>query len=71
MDHELLETKELDSRRNCGLTITLWWVKNTMQTFVTVLDVNQNPPVEHYIEVPEGANPHDIFYHPMGFLEVA
>jgi hypothetical protein len=65
---ELLETKELDSRRNNGLTVTLWWVKNTMQTFVTVLDTNPTPPVEHHIDVPEGVAPHQVYEHPMTYL---
>jgi hypothetical protein len=71
MEHELLETKELDSRKNDGLTVTLWWVKNTMQTFVTVLDTKPNPPIEHHIDVPEGVSPYDIFNHPMPFMESA
>lgn len=65
---ELLETKELDQRRNNGLTVTLWWVKNTMQTFVTVLDTNPTPPVEHHIEVPEGVLAHEVYQHPMAYL---
>lgn len=69
MSSELLETKELDSRKNDRLTVTLWWVKGTMDTFVTVLDMNQTPPVEHHIEVPEGVLPHEVYAHPMVYLE--
>lgn len=65
---DLLETKELDQRRNNGLTVTLWWVKNTMQTFVTVLDINTTPPVEYHIDVPEGVLPHAVYQHPMAYL---
>jgi hypothetical protein len=68
---ELLETKELDSRRNNGLTVTLWWVKNTLQTFVTVLDTNTTPPVEHHIDVPEGVLPHQVYQHPMAYIQEA
>jgi len=64
----LLETKELDSRRNNGLTVTLWWVKNTLETFVTVLDTTQTPPVEHHIDVPEGVAAHQVYQHPMAYL---
>ncbi|HYG84577.1 MAG TPA: hypothetical protein VD907_06925 [Verrucomicrobiae bacterium] len=64
----LLETKELDSRQNDGLTVTLWWVKNTMDTFVTVLDTKTQPPVEHHIDVPKGVLPHAVYYHPMAYL---
>lgn len=64
----LHETKELDSRRNDGLTVTLWWVKNTLDTFVTVLDINQEPPVEHHIDVPKGVMPHSVYQHPMRYL---
>lgn len=68
MDHELLETKELDQRKNDGLTVTLWWVKNTMETFVTVLDTKTTPPTEQHIDVPEGVLPHHVYAHPMRYL---
>jgi hypothetical protein len=68
MEKQSPETKELDSRQNSGLTITLWWVRNTMQTFVTVLDANQTPPVEHHIDVPEGVDPYKVYQHPMTYL---
>jgi hypothetical protein len=66
---ELLETKELDSRKADKLTVTLWWVKGTMETFVTVLDTRSHPPVEHHIEVPEGTQPHDVYKHPFAYLQ--
>lgn len=62
------ETKELSRRKNDGLTVTLWWVKHTMDTFVTVLDTNQEPPVEHTIDVPKGVLPHTVYKHPMAYL---
>lgn len=67
-DPEIGETKELDSRRNDGMTVTLWWVKNTMDTFVTVLDSKQSPPIEHHIDVPKGVLPHAVYQHPMAYL---
>lgn len=69
MENRLLETKELDSRSADRLTVTLWWVKGTMETFVTVLDTNPTPPVEHHIDVPEGVLPHAVYQHPFAFLE--
>lgn len=68
MDSELLETKELDQRKNDRLTVTLWWVKGTMDTFVTVLDTNTTPPIEHHIDVPEGVLPHEVYQHPMRYV---
>lgn len=68
VDHKLHETKELDRRQNDGLTVTLWWVTNTMETFVTVLDTKEQPPVEHHIEIPKGVLPHTVYQHPMIYL---
>lgn len=65
---ELLETKELDSRQADRLRVTLWWVKGTVDTFVTVLDTSQEPPVEHHIDVPKGILPHAVYQHPMAYL---
>lgn len=66
---ELFETRELDSRRANGLTVTLWWVKNTMETFVTVLDTNTTPPIEHHIDTPPDASPNDVFTHPFAYFD--
>lgn len=68
MSETLAEVKELDSRKADRLTVTLWWVQGTMETFVTVLDTNPTPPVEHHIEVPEGVLPHAVFQHPFSYL---
>lgn len=68
MGEELFETKELDSRKANKLTVTLWWVKGTMDTFVTVLDTEPDPPVEHVIDVPKGILPHAVYKHPMAYL---
>lgn len=65
------ETKELSQRKNDGLTVTLWWVKNTMDTFVTVLDTRHTPPVEHHIDVPKGVLPHAVYQHPMAYVPEA
>lgn len=62
------ETQELDSRQVDQLTITLWWVKGTMDTFVTVLDTEPDPPVEHTIEVPPGTLPHEVYIHATSYL---
>lgn len=62
------ETIDLDSRRTGAFTITLWWVKNTLDTFVTVLDVDQEPPVEHWIDVPKGVLPHHVYNHALAYI---
>lgn len=69
MKNELLETKELDQRKSDRLTVTLWWVKGTMETFVTVLDTRSTPPVEHHIDTPEGIEPHEVYAHPFAFID--
>lgn len=63
-----LETVELDQRRSDRLTVTLWWVRDTLETFVTVLDTGPEPPVEHMIDVPEGVLPMAVFVHPFSFI---
>lgn len=68
MEQKSLETKELDRRQNDKRVVTLWWVKGTMDTFVTVLDMNPSPPVEHHIDVPKGVLPHHVYQHPMAYL---
>lgn len=64
------ESKELAIRKNDGLTVTLWWVKNTLATYVTVLDTKVEPPVEHMIDVVPPAKPNDVFEHPFRYLPV-
>lgn len=66
--NELLETKELDQRQADKLTVTLWWVKGTMDTFVTVLDTRTTPPEEFHIDVPKGVLPHAVFQHPFAYM---
>jgi len=64
------ESKELATRRTDGLLVTLWWVKNTIDTYVTVLDIKQEPPVEHTIDVAPGVSPNEVFEHPFRYLPV-
>lgn len=60
-----LESVELDQRTNDKLTVTLWWVKGTIETYVTV-DDDGNHSV---IPVPEGISPHEVYYHPFSYDE--
>jgi hypothetical protein len=62
------ETKELAQRKTDALTITLWWVRGTMDTFVTVLDTDQQPPVEYCIDVRQGQLPHEVYQHALAYL---
>lgn len=66
MDNELLETKELDSRRVDRLKVTLWWVKGTMDTFVTVTDFDAQE--ETVIDIPEDKKPHEVYNHAMAYM---
>ena len=54
--------RELDNRRGNGLNITLWWVKNTMQTFVTVEDAKGE---NFSFDVPSPDQAWNCFQHPM------
>lgn len=60
------ETRELSQRQVDGLTVTLWWVKNTMNTFVTVTDLENE--VELTVETPDGVLPHHVYQHPFAYM---
>lgn len=47
------------------MTCILWWVKNTMHTYVTIDDERTG---QHFrVETPEGENPNNVFYHPFSY----
>jgi len=63
---ELLETKELDQRRTDKYTVTLWWVKGTIDTFVTVTDYDAQE--ETVIDIPQDKMPHEVYNHPFAYM---
>lgn len=65
---ELVELTELDQRRADGQLITLWWVKNTLHTYVEVVDLKTQPPTVTEIPVVPPATAHEVFAHPFRHL---
>lgn len=62
------ELVDLADRSNAGLEIVLWWVRDTLDTYVTVEDSKLNS--FHHFPVPEGENPMEVFHHPFSFKEL-
>lgn len=60
------EVLDLDSRMADRLKVTLWWVKGTMNTYVTVTDFDNHE--ETVIDIPEGRKPHEVYYHAMAYM---
>lgn len=60
------ETQELDSRMADRLKVTLWWVKGTMNTYVTVTDYDKQ--IELTVETPDGVLPHHVYKHPFVYM---
>jgi hypothetical protein len=58
---------EFDRRRNNGVEVVLWWVKDTLTTYVTVIDEGSGTFAKH--PVPDGVNPMDVFDRPGAFAE--
>lgn len=71
---ELLKVRELASRQNDGLTVTLWWVHGTMDTYVTLEDFrgveHGEEPARYSIDVPEDVKANEVFEHPFSYLGV-
>lgn len=59
----------LSERVTDKLAVTLWWLKGTLDTFVTVDDNSVEPPAHHLVEVPEGINPNRVFRAPFAYME--
>lgn len=68
MEPRPVELTELAQRRGNGLLVTLWWVKGTLDTYVEVVDLKEQPPTVLEIPVQRGANPNDVFTHPYRFI---
>ena len=66
-EKQTIETVELDQRHSNALTVTLWWVKGTIDTYVTVVDANDGQTA--FIAVPEGVAPHQVYNHPFAYQE--
>lgn len=67
---EKLIVKELARRHNDKLTVTLWWIQGTMDTYVSVEDDKSVPPQVHRIDVVPPATPNDVFNHPFSYMEL-
>lgn len=66
---ELKPTIDLSDRKSDGMTVILWWVKGTLETYVTVDDAREGVFTVH--PTPEGASANDVFYHPNGYPEMS
>lgn len=59
---------DLSDRNGDGLQVILWWVRGTLETYVTVQDYKgEASPTTLFVPVPEGTSANDVFYHPFGF----
>lgn len=67
---ELLTVRELAQRQSDKLLVTLWWITNSMETYVTVEDFGTNPPEKHMINVPSPHLALHRFYHPLSHINV-
>lgn len=56
---------ELDSRRSEKLTITLWWVRGTIDTYVTIADLELGSL--DVVGVPAGVGPNQVYNHPFAY----
>lgn len=61
------ELVELDQRRADRMLITLWWVKDTLHTYVEVVDLKTEPPTVTEIPVEAPATAHQVFEHPFRY----
>ena len=54
--------RELHSRSNAGIQVSLWWSPADGRTWVTVRDVRTN--AGFILPVPDGERARDVFDHP-------
>lgn len=64
-ENPLPAVHELNRRQADGLTVVLWWVENTLSTYVEVEDAKDGQ--RFIIETPEDAKASDVFMHPFAF----
>lgn len=67
MSAETQELVEFDRRRNNAVEVVLWWVKDTLETYVTVNDEGAGTFQKH--PVPSGVNPMHVFDRPGAYPE--
>lgn len=60
------EVRELDQHSHNGITKTLWWVSNTLDTFVTVEDVKGH---NFTVDVPSPEKASHVFKHVMAYTD--
>lgn len=62
------ELVDLSDRHADGLSVILWWVRGTLETYVTIEDYKiQGEPTTLFVPVPEGVSANNVFYHPFGY----
>jgi len=61
----LVSMRELDYRLVNGLQVQLWWDSETSCTWVSVRDARTES--QFLIEVGDGEQPLDVFYHPFAY----
>lgn len=64
-EKQTLEVRELDQRKSDRLTVTLWWVKGTIDTYVSIYD-DRTKEID-YVGVPDGTAPQEVYNHPFAF----
>ena len=57
--------RELDSRADAGIYVSLWWSPTSGRTWVTVLDARTDARFE--LPVLAGEQPRDVFDHPYAY----
>jgi len=72
-EESLNPNRELSRRlTQHGYEITLWWVRGTIHTFVTIddcreLESGQREP-RQIVVTPEGESPNQVFKHPFAYI---
>lgn len=65
MSTQLLTVEELAFREADGISVSLWWVRETNQVRILVEDEKYEHSFE--LEVAAGENPMDVFRHPFAY----
>lgn len=66
---EPITVRELAQRQSDKLLVTLWWVQDSLETYVTVEDFKTTPPLKHRVEVPSPDLALQRFYHPLPHID--
>lgn len=62
-----LQIHELDQRKADALTVTLYWVHGTIDTYVTVHDARDDSTAT--IQTPPGIPPQRVYQHPFTYQD--